>query len=191
MESKTPTMMNLTFSQASDSMFSAIADFLNWMEGQERVSIVPLAEIQCCVWDLGSILSPIFWGACPWCLCFSQILRGNSTPTIPHKLIHLQRSKFPHGRCSDASTESGRKESTGNDTATSTNWAMAVGGTGGLGGVSSVWKVCLYLSLRSGESLWCSAALGVATPQGAEGAARSRRLLLPTEWGWNESRVMV
>ena len=37
-------------------------------------------------------------------------LHGNSTPTIPHELRHLQRSKFPHG-CADASGESGRKGS--------------------------------------------------------------------------------
>ena len=37
-------------------------------------------------------------------------LHGNSTPTIPHQLRHLQRSKFPHG-CADASDESGRKGS--------------------------------------------------------------------------------
>jgi hypothetical protein len=33
-------------------------------------------------------------------------LHGNSTPTIPHQLRHLQRSKFPYG-CTDASDESG------------------------------------------------------------------------------------
>jgi hypothetical protein len=37
-------------------------------------------------------------------------LHGNSTPTIPHQLRHLQRSKFPYG-CADASGESGRKGS--------------------------------------------------------------------------------
>ena len=37
-------------------------------------------------------------------------LHSNSTPTIPHELRHLQRSKFPHG-CADAADESGRKGS--------------------------------------------------------------------------------
>ena len=37
-------------------------------------------------------------------------LHGNSTPTIPHELRHLQRSKFPHC-CADAADESGRKGS--------------------------------------------------------------------------------
>ena len=36
-------------------------------------------------------------------------LSGNSTPTIPHQLRHLQRSKFPHG-CANALTESGSKK---------------------------------------------------------------------------------
>jgi hypothetical protein len=37
-------------------------------------------------------------------------LLGNSAPTIPHQLRHLQRSKFPHC-CADAADESGRKGS--------------------------------------------------------------------------------
>jgi hypothetical protein len=37
-----------------------------------------------------------------------SFLQGNSTPTIPHQLRHLQRSEFPHD-CTDASDESGRK----------------------------------------------------------------------------------
>ena len=37
-------------------------------------------------------------------------LHGNSTPTIPHQLRKLQRSKFPYGRA-DASDKSGRKGS--------------------------------------------------------------------------------
>ena len=39
-------------------------------------------------------------------------LHGNSTPTIPHQLRHLQRSKFPLGCAqADASNKSGRKGS--------------------------------------------------------------------------------
>ena len=37
-------------------------------------------------------------------------LSGNSTPTIPHQLRHLQHSKFPHGSA-DALDESGKKGS--------------------------------------------------------------------------------
>jgi hypothetical protein len=37
-------------------------------------------------------------------------LHGNSTPTIPHELRHLQHSKSPHC-CTDAADESGRKGS--------------------------------------------------------------------------------
>ena len=37
-------------------------------------------------------------------------LSANSTPTIPHQLCHLQRSKFPHC-CADALNESSKKGS--------------------------------------------------------------------------------